>query len=145
MKRLSNIICFFFLGVGIMHAQTKAKPDALKQLSQGDTLVFLAHNSGCFNAGTNMYIITRHKNGEREITYNKAGQIQTKKITAKKFDAFISNYRNSMKRFSDPDEQSKCTMISTFSLKDHEQALTFKNGSCEAKFNPEETLLQLLK
>jgi hypothetical protein len=143
MKCVLQII--FLFGVLFGHSQSKPKPSPLKQLSQSDTVIFSAHNSGCFNSGTNTYTIVKLKTGERHIEYRKAGTPVTKKISSKKFDSFLLSFKNSMNRFKDPDEKSKCTMVSDFELKNREQGISFRNGSCEAQFNPEETLLQLLK
>ncbi|MGZ3932997.1 MAG: hypothetical protein ACXVPQ_11430 [Bacteroidia bacterium] len=135
----------FFLCVLPVIAQSKSKADPLKEMIQSDTLVFSAYNSGCFNAGTNTYTIVKLKNGEREVSYTRGAVPALKKITAKKFDAFIASMRSSMNRFKDPEEKPRCTMISVFTLKDKKHEIRFKNGSCEAQFNPEETLSQILK
>ncbi|HRD37376.1 MAG TPA: hypothetical protein PLC65_01985 [Bacteroidia bacterium] len=74
---------------------------------------------------------------------------EEKKISAKEFKAFMKNYENSVNHFISIDN-GKCTSITEFDLyrrytKEKTTSIKFKNTTCEAEFNPEMFLQNLLR
>lgn len=135
---LSFYSCFLF-------SQTP-KPDKLKQISIGDTVVFTVTTSGCFNAGTLTYTLVKLKNNERQVILKKDTSVVKKKLSAKNYDVFVYRFRQSAQRFKYADEQEKkCTLTTSFRLQHRQQFSEFTNTSCEAEFNPEELLKKLMK
>ena len=143
MKNFFQII-FFCFSITIF-SQT-SKPDKLKLISQGDTVIFSAATSGCFSAGTNIYKFAKLKNHDRNVIYKKANVWVTKKITLKNYDVFIYRFRSSEFKFKHADENGKvCTTVSKFEIGDQKESTSFTNNTCEAEFDPEHLLLELLK
>jgi hypothetical protein len=129
----------------LLFSQTP-KPDKLKQISAADSVFFTVKTSGCFDAGTLLYTLVKLKNNERFVLLKKDSILQKKKLTAKNYDVFVYRFRQSAQRFKYADENDKkCTLTTSFMISDKKQSLDFTNTSCEAEFNPEELLKQLMK
>lgn len=142
MKILFQIIFILFSFSCL--SQKKAKPDIIKQISTADTVVFIVKTSGCFDAGTTTYKLAKQKNKDRVVVYGRGKGIETKKIPAKDYETFVNNFKVSEKKFSTMDT-GLCTLITEFELSAKKQSSKFTNRTCEAEFNPEEVLKQLMK
>lgn len=138
MKHLLQIIFLFFAFP--IFSQT-----SISKISSDATVVFTAETSGCFNAGTNTYKFVKQKNGDRKVSCTIAKVNSTKKLSVKKYEAFIKRFEESAKRFSDPDEKQLCTTTATFEMSSKKGNSKFVNGSCQPEFDPENLLMQLLK
>jgi len=142
MKAMVQI--FLLLLPFFLFSQSHSKPDLIKKISAADTVSFIVTTSGCFDAGTTVYKLVKKKKQRWVILVKNTG-VETKKITAKDYERFIKNYRDSFTKFSNmPEGNPTCTMTTEFELKDGKQASKFTNTSCEAEFNPEEFLKKLI-
>ncbi len=134
---------FFILVTLTASAQSKKQPDIIQQISTADTVIFIVKTSGCFDAGTTIYKIAKQKKN-RVVIWTKNNVKETKKLSAKDYTAFVNNYKVSEKRFRGLD-QGVCTLITEFELNGKKQSSKFANRSCQAEYNPEEVLKQLMK
>lgn len=126
------------------YAQGKTSP--VKSIQNSSIVWFTADNSGCFGGETITYKLIKQKNGDRKVTYRKAGKDETKKLRSKDYTAFIKNFSISRERFKDPDAvKQTCTSVSVFSLSAGKDSLGFKNVTCQGEFNPEFFLMGKLK
>ncbi len=143
---MKNIFQIIFLVFSSAIISQTLKSDKLKLISVSDTVVFTVDMSGCFNAGITIYKFAKQKNNDRIVIYKKADALFNKKITSKNYDVFVYRFRTSEFKFKHADENGKvCTTISKFELGNQKQSVGFTNNTCEAEFNPEDFLLQLLK
>jgi hypothetical protein len=102
--------------------------------------------SGCFNAGTTVYKLVKLKSKERNVLCIKKTGTLSKKINQKNYEAFIQRFKTSAFKFRNVDEGGKvCTTISKFELSNKKESSEFSNNTCEAEFDPEEFLKQLIK
>jgi hypothetical protein len=139
-------LCIVFSVLGLSLFSQSKKPDKLKQIAAADTVVFSVETSGCIESGVLIYKLARQKNKDRLVMYTIRGVAHKKKLSAKNYDVFTYRFRSSAQRFKYLDEETKtCTMQSTFELSDKKQKIDFRNTTCEAEFNPEELLKQLMK
>lgn len=123
-----------------------SRPDKLKQISVADSVFFTVKTSGCIDSGTLSYVIVKSKNNDRIVFLKKDTVTQKKKLTSKNYDVFVYRFRQSAQRFKYADEnEKKCTLTTSFVISDKKQSLDFTNSTCEAEFNPEELLKQLMK
>jgi hypothetical protein len=144
MKYIIQFILLLF--VLDSHSQEKAKTDPVKKIVNSSTVLFTADNSGCFGGETITYKLVKQKNGDRKVSYKKAGKDESRKIKAKDYSAFVKNYSLSYDKFRDPDAvKQTCTSVSVFSLSGGKDSLGFKNVTCQGEFNPEFYLLEKLK
>jgi hypothetical protein len=72
-----------------------------------------------------------------------------KRLSAKKYNQFISNYKTSTNYFIKSPEQT-CTSVTEFDLycktkSGSTNGSKFKNGNCKAEYNPELFLQELLR
>jgi len=126
--------------------QSKTKPDVIKQISVADTVIFIADNSGCFNSYIGVFKFCKQRSGGRKLIYKTDGTWITKNITAKSYAAFIGKYRSSTNHFKNIDtDKPTCTSTVEFELSDKKRVSKFKNTSCEAEYNPELFLMELIK
>ena len=91
----------------------------------------------------------KQRSGERKLILRTEKSAEEKKLSAKNFKAFIKNYQNSANHFISVDN-GKCTSTTEFDLfykptKDKVTSVKFKNSTCEAEFNPELFLQELLR
>lgn len=143
MKLVCKILFLVFSFTGF--SQTP-KPDKLKLISNSDTVIFTVNTSGCFSAGITVYKFIKLKNNEREVVYKKANAVATKKVTLKNYEVFIYRFKTSAFKFKHVEEGGKvCTTVSKFEIRDRKESSEFTNNTCEAEFDPEELLKQLLK
>lgn len=121
----------------------------MAEISKADTVYFVADNSGCFNAYILEVKMCKQKRGDRKLIMKTDSKTEEKKISAKEFRAFMKNYENSVNHFISIDN-GKCTSITEFDLyrrytKEKTTSIKFKNTTCEAEFNPEIFLQNLLR
>ncbi len=118
-------------------------------ISKADTVYFTADNSGCFHAYVLEVKMCKQKSGDRKLIMKTDTGLVEKKLSAKNYSAFIKNYQKSVNHFSKISKQN-CTSITAFELMNKNtngsfNSSRFKNTSCEAEFNPEMFLGQLLR
>lgn len=141
-------IAILFLVSTHLFSQNKKPVDSLKLVFSKDILEFYADNSGCFHQESVEYtFIKDKKTGGRTVMFNKDGKLKQKKISAKNYAAFVSNFTLSYNKFKDPEKvKQTCTSTSEFTITNrHANPISFKNVTCEAEFNPEMLLLKFLK
>ena len=143
---MKNIFKILFLVFSFSAFSQTPKPDKLKLISSADTVIFTVNMSGCFSGGATIYKFAKLKNGERNVIYKKANDLTVKKITSKHYDTFIYRFKMSAFKFKYvEDGKYTCTTVTKFELSDKKESINFTNGSCEAEFDLEELLKQLLK
>lgn len=134
-------LSLFLLLPFLFSAQT-----VIQQISKADTVFFTVTTSGCFNAGTTSYLLIKNKFKTRKVNCTKIKNEFCKKLSAKNYSAFIKHYADCSEQYKNASaENQTCTMSTEFSLSDKKKTLTFTNNNCKAEFNPEETLLKLIK
>lgn len=148
MVKNSLIIIFVFF-TGALFSQDKGVSKSMAEISKADTVYFVADNSGCFNAYILEVKMCKQKRGDRKLIMRTDSKTEEKKISAKEFKAFMKNYENSVNHFIGIDN-GKCTSITEFDLyrrytKEKTTSIKFKNTTCEAEFNPEMFLQNLLR
>lgn len=134
-------LSLFLLLPFLFSAQT-----VIQQISKADTVFFTVTTSGCFNAGTTSYLLIKNKCKTRKVNCTKTKSEFCKKLSAKNYSAFIKHYADCAEQYKNASaENQTCTMSTEFSLSGKNETLTFTNNNCKAEFNPEETLLKLIK
>jgi hypothetical protein len=127
-------------------SQTKKPVDVIQQISVADTVIFTADNSGCFHSYIGIFKFCKQKNGSRKLIYRTDGDWTTKLVTSKKYSAFISKYKASVNHFKKIDtDKPACTSTVEFDLSNKKKNSKFKNTTCEADYNPEMFLMELIK
>ena len=147
MKFIFNLIFLSFSVAAFSQGISSNKLIAI--ISKADTVYFAADNSGCFHAYVLEVKMCKQKSGERKLIMKTDTGLVEKKLSAKNYSAFIKNYQASVNHFSKADKQ-KCTSVTEFDLMNKTKngaynSSKFKNTSCEAEFNPELFLSQLLR
>lgn len=145
----NSLIIIFVLFTGALFSQDKLISKSIAEISKADTVYFVADNSGCFNAYILEVKMCKQKRGDRKLIMKTDSKTEEKKISAKEFKAFMKNYENSVNHFISIDN-GKCTSITEFDLyrrytKEKTTSIKFKNTTCEAEFNPEMFLQNLLR
>lgn len=145
----NSLIIIFVFFTGALFSQDKGVSKSIAEISKADTVYFIADNSGCFNAYILEVKMCKQKRGERKLIMKTDSKTEEKKISAKEFKAFMKNYENSVNHFIGIDN-GKCTSITEFDLyrrytKEKTTSIKFKNTTCEAEFNPEMFLQNLLR
>lgn len=145
----NSLIIIFVLFTGALFSQDKLISKSIAEISKADTVYFVADNSGCFNAYILEVKMCKQKRGDRKLIMKTDSKTEEKKISAKEFKAFMKNYENSVNHFISIDN-GKCTSITEFDLyrrytKGKATSIKFKNTTCEAEFNPEMFLQNLLR
>ena len=130
-------------------SQTKSVSSLITLISKADTVYFVADNSGCFHAYVFEVKLCRQKSGERKLIMKTDTGLVEKRLTAKKYQAFINNYKTSTNYFIKNNKQT-CTSTTEFDLycKTKSGSINgskFKNMNCDAKYNPEMFLQDLLR
>lgn len=147
MKFIFNLIFFSFTITAFSQGISSNK--LISIISKADTVYFTADNSGCFHAYVLEVKMCKQKSGERKLIMKTDTGLVQKKLSAKNYSAFIKNYQASVNHFMKVEKQT-CTSITEFDLMNktangRHNSSKFKNTSCEAEFNPELFLSQLLK
>jgi len=145
----NSLIIIFVFFTGALFSQDKGVSKSIAEISKADTVYFVADNSGCFNAYILEVKMCKQKRGDRKLIMRTDSKTEEKKISAKEFKAFMKNYENSVNHFISIDN-GKCTSITEFDLyrrytKEKTTSIKFKNTTCEAEFNPEMFLQNLLR
>lgn len=145
----NSLIIIFVFFTGALFSQDKGVSKSIAEISKADTIYFVADNSGCFNAYILEVKMCKQKRGDRKLIMRTDSKTEEKKISAKEFKAFMKNYENSVNHFISIDN-GKCTSITEFDLyrrytKEKTTSIKFKNTTCEAEFNPEMFLQNLLR
>lgn len=145
----NSLIIIFVFFTGALFSQDKGVSKSIAEISKADTVYFIADNSGCFNAYILEVKMCKQKGGDRKLIMKTDSKTEDKKISAKEFKAFMKNYENSVNHFIGIDN-GKCTSITEFDLyrrytKEKTTSIKFKNTTCEAEFNPEMFLQNLLR
>lgn len=144
MKYFIKTLCLLISFSAI--SQTKKPIDIIKQISIADTVVFTADNSGCFHSYIGVFKFCKQKSGDRKLIYRTDGEWLTKSISAKNYSAFINKYKASTNHFKKIDtDKPTCTSTVEFELSNKKKNSKFKNTTCEAEFNPEMFLMELIK
>lgn len=145
----NSLIIIFVFFTGALFSQDKGVSKSIAEISKADTVYFVADNSGCFNAYVLEVKMCKQKRGDRKLIMRTDSKTEEKKISAKEFKSFMKNYENSVNHFISIDN-GKCTSITEFDLyrrytKEKTTSIKFKNTTCEAEFNPEIFLQNLLR
>ncbi|MBL7893686.1 MAG: hypothetical protein JNK50_00230 [Bacteroidia bacterium] len=145
----NSLIIIFVFFTGALFSQDKGISKSIAEISKADTVYFVADNSGCFNAYILEVKMCKQKRGDRKLIMRTDSKTEEKKISAKEFKTFMKNYENSVNHFIGIDN-GKCTSITEFDLyrrytKEKATSIKFKNTTCEAEFNPEMFLQNLLR
>lgn len=130
-------------------SQDKSVSKLITLISKADTVYFMADNSGCFHAYVLEVKMCRQKSGERKLIMKTDTGLVEKKLSVKKYNQFIANYKASTDHFIKNPKQT-CTSVTEFDLwcKTKSGSINgskFKNGNCNAKYNPELFLMNLIK
>ncbi len=141
-------ITFLFASFSFF-SQTISTDKLITLISKADTVHFVADNSGCFHAYVLEVKMIKQKSGDRKLIMKTDTGLVEKKLSAKKYKAFIDNYKTSTKYFTKNNKQT-CTSLTEFDLycftkSGSMNGSKFKNLNCDAKYNPEMLLAQLLK
>ncbi len=147
MKYLITSI-LFFVSFQIF-SQSKSVSSLITLISKADTVYFVADNSGCFHAYVLEVKLCKQKSGERKLIMKTDTGLVEKKLSAKKYKSFISNYKASTNYFIKNATQT-CTSTTEFDLycktkSGSVNGSKFKNVNCDAKYNPEMFLQDLLR
>ncbi|MBP7809226.1 MAG: hypothetical protein KA163_08040 [Bacteroidia bacterium] len=147
MKYLITSI-LFFVSFQIF-SQSKSVSSLITLISKADTVYFVADNSGCFHAYVLEVKLCKQKSGERKLIMKTDTGLVEKKLSAKKYQAFINNYKASTNYFIKNNKQT-CTSTTEFDLycktkSGSANGSKFKNVNCDAKYNPELFLQELLR
>ncbi|MBN8691815.1 MAG: hypothetical protein J0L69_01400 [Bacteroidetes bacterium] len=145
----NSLIIIFVFFTGALFSQDKGISKSMAEISKADTVYFVADNSGCFNAYILEVKMCKQKRGDRKLIMRTDSKTEEKKISAKEFKTFMKNYENSVNHFIGIDN-GKCTSITEFDLyrrynREKTTSVKFKNTTCEAEFNPEMFLQNLLR
>lgn len=148
MKYLALSIVLFFTAHSLF-SQNKLISKSIAEISKADTVYFVADNSGCFNAYILQVKLCKQKSGVRKLILKTEKSLEEKRLSAKNYKAFIKKYESSANHFIGIDN-GKCTSTTEFDLyckssKDKIASTKFKNSTCEAEFNPELFLQDLLR
>ncbi len=135
--------CFLLLTAHAF-AQTKTKHSPVSSASLGDTVVFTARLSGCFNAYTHTYTFVKQKNNDRLLSYKKDSAMVTKLLSARQYDEFVADFKKSYEHFTSRAAKNTCTTVSFFELKGKASHARFTNGACNDAYQPERFLMGFL-
>ncbi len=130
-------------------SQNKSFSKVIDITCKADTVYFIADNSGCFDSYILEVKMCKQKSGDRKLIMKSKKGAEEKMLSSKNYKAFIENYKTSANHFITVDK-GKCTSISEFELmcKNKNGSINstkFKNTSCEAEYNPEMFLENLLR
>ena len=146
---MKHFVCaiFFFISVSLF-SQSKSISKVITLTSKADTVYFIADNSGCFNAYVLEVKMCKQKSGDRKLFMKSKMGREEKTISTKNYKAFIKQYENSCNHFITV--KGKCTSITEFELMCKNKngsvnSTRFKNTSCEAEYNPEMFLQDLIR
>lgn len=145
-----KILAFFFLMSMSCFAgvhppcEAYANTHTVESISLCDTVVMQVHSAGCFHSYDQTY--TFYKQGrKRRVVYRSGLDTLTKKIGRRAYKKFMACYRKSYDHFSPLGDRIHCTTVSSYKLSGCELLATFSNISCEADYEPERLLKNLLK
>lgn len=130
-------------------SQDKSVSRLITQISKADTVYFVADNSGCFHAYVLEVKMCKQKSGDRKLIMKTDSGLVEKKLSVKKYEQFITNYKASTNYFIKTPKQT-CTSVTEFDLwcKTKSGSINgskFKNGNCKAEYNPELFLMDLIR
>lgn len=130
-------------------SQYKSFAKVINLTSKADTVYFTADNSGCFNAYILEVKMCKQKSGARKLIFRSKTGNDEKTISGKDYNAFIKNFQNSVDHFIKVGK-GKCTNTVAFELMCKNKngtvnSTTFKNSTCEAEYNPEMFLQELIR
>lgn len=130
-------------------SQGKSVSKLITLISKADTVYFVADNSGCFHAYVLEVKMCKQKSGERKLIMKTDTGLVKRKLSAKKYKQFICNYKTSANYFIKSPQQT-CTSVTEFDLwsktkKGSINGSKFKNVNCNADYNPELLLQDLLR
>lgn len=146
MKNVLAAILFFILGG--CFSQTSSVNKLITLISKADTVHFVADNSGCFHAYVLEVKMCKQKSGDRKLIMKTDTGMVEKKLSAKKYQSFIENYKKSTNYFIKNNKQT-CTSTTEFELyyktkTGSTNGSKFRNLNCNADYNPEFFLQKLL-
>jgi hypothetical protein len=146
--RFSISLILFFVSIQSF-SQNKLIAKSISLISKADTVYFIADNSGCFNAYILEVKMCKQKSGNRKLILKTEKSLEEKTLSSKNYKAFIKKYETSVNHFIGIDN-GKCTSTTEFDLyckhsKDKITTVKYKNTTCEAAFNPELFLQELLR
>jgi len=144
-----RLIAILFFISGFSFSQSISVNKLITLISKADTVHFIADNSGCFHAYVLEVRMCKLKSGDRKLIMKTDTGLVEKKLSAKKYQAFINIYKTSTNYFIKNNKQT-CTSTTEFDLycktkSGSTNGSKFKNLNCDAKYNPEMYLSQLLK
>lgn len=144
-----RLIAILFFISGFSFSQNISVNKLITLISKADTVHFVADNSGCFHAYILEVRMCKLKSGDRKLIMKTDTGMVEKKLSAKKYKLFIEKYIASSNHFSKVNKQM-CTSVTAFDLycytkKGSTNGSKFNNTSCEAEYNPEMFLSQLLR
>lgn len=147
MKYFITSILFFISAQ--FFPQSKSVSKLITLISKADTVYFIADNSGCFHAYVLEAKLCKQKSGERKLIMKTDTGLVERKLSAKKYNQFINNYKTSANYFIKSPEQT-CTSVAEFDLycktkTGSTNGFKFKNVNCKAEYNPEMFLQELLR
>lgn len=130
-------------------SQAKSVSSLITLVSKADTVYFVADNSGCFHAYVLEVKMCKQKSGGRKLIMKTDTGLVEKRLSGKKYQSFINNYKTSTNYFVKNNKQT-CTSTTEFDLycktkSGSVNGSKFKNLNCEAKYNPELFLQELLR
>ncbi len=147
MKCFIQTILFFISGT--VFSQDKSFSKVITLTSKADTVYFGADNSGCFHAYILEVKFCKQGSGERKVIMKGEKGLEEHYLSAKNYQAFIKNYNASVQHFIKVDK-GLCTSITKFELMNKNKdgsvnSTKFKNSTCEAEYNPEVFLQDLIR
>ena len=130
-------------------SQDKSISKLIILISKADTVYFVADISGCFHAYVLEVKMCKQKSGDRKLIMKTDSGLVEKKLSVKKYNQFIANYKTSTNYFIKSPKQT-CTSVTEFDLwcktkSGSVNGSKFKNGSCKAEYNPELFLMGLIR
>ena len=133
----------------LIFPQAKSVSSLITLISKADTVYFVADNSGCFHAYVLEVKLCKQKSGDRKLIMKTDTGLVEKKLSAKKYNQFIGNYKTSTNYFIKNNKQT-CTSTTEFDLycktkSGSTNGSKFKNVNCKAEYNPEMFLQELLR
>lgn len=142
-------IAFALFFCSIVSSQTTSSSKLVDIISKADTVNFVADNSGCFHAYVLEVKMCKQKSGGRTLLLKTDTGIVNRTLSAKKYKAFISNYKTSSNYFAKHNKQT-CTSVTEFNLycktkSGSRNSSGFRNLNCNAVYNPEFFLQDLLR
>lgn len=130
-------------------SQDKSVSKLITLISKADTVNFVADNSGCFHAYVLEVKMCKQKSGDRKLIMKTDSGLVEKKLSVKKYNQFIANYKTSTNYFIKSPKQT-CTSVTEFDLwcktkSGSTNGSKFKNVRCKAEYNPELFLMGLIR